>query len=252
MQSEIRSLQLNLQEFVSDKPQLFTNTPAEGLLPPVPITPSPDFVQISQNLVRCFRSGFSTSDHWPWVPCSEEGQEQINFVQRTLHPEVLVGDLHGPNAFLEQWRHFTAFFGSLSLHGHSFELLNHSAGLAVCRAQLTLSLRLIDETLQHVLPHLLHPQHSELKERLLGKQIHVAMTMLLQFDPLGRVCSYDSLLDLVTAFRPLVSSYEDVEIVLSGARISSYGSISQAVGTATAKPDGRLALAFVLSPMDDE
>ncbi|RLN37066.1 hypothetical protein BBO99_00002249 [Phytophthora kernoviae] len=48
-----------------------------------------------------------------------------------------------------------------------------------------------------------------------------------QFDPLGRVCSYDSSLDFVEAFRPLLSSYEDVEIVLNGARISSCGNIGK-------------------------
>ncbi|KAE9031600.1 hypothetical protein PR002_g9611 [Phytophthora rubi] len=172
-------------------------------------------------------------------------QEQVRFVQQVVHPDVSNGELRGQNSFLEQWRRYTAFFGSLALHPQSFSMLPGNVGHAVCQTQLTLSLLLESSAFQHVFPHLLQPQHSTLLQRLSNQQLHVPMTLQLQFDALGRVCSYDASMNFVQALRPLLASYEDVAAVLHDALISPCGHIGRDVQRVR---DVRLQVSFMLSP----
>ncbi|RLN73174.1 hypothetical protein BBJ28_00004422 [Nothophytophthora sp. Chile5] len=223
---------------------------------------TPDFLQVARNLVHCFRSGFETTTHGPWLPLAAEssstaaasgrsqaGQEQIRFVQQRVHLDVLHGDLRGQNTFLEQWRRYTTFFGSLALHARGFELLVQVEDLAVCRVQLTLSVEVAARTFQHVLPRMLLPESSALAARLLGKQLHVPMTLTLEFDEHGRVCRYEPLVNFVAALQPLLGSYEGVAAALQGAHISAYGQLGQDVAhRGETRRDARLDLAFVLSP----
>ncbi|KAG7391644.1 hypothetical protein PHYPSEUDO_004146 [Phytophthora pseudosyringae] len=206
-----------------------------------------NILQTAQDFIHCFRSGFATTAAQPWLPCVAPDQEQIRFVQRSIHPDVRHGELRGQNSFLEQWRRYTTFFGSFALHPNSFRLLSRSAGHVVYQVQLTMSLGLVFATFRSVFPHLLQPQHSALFSRLLNQQIHVPATLLLQFDAQGRVCHYDPSLNFVEALRLLLSSYEDVAAVLQDARISPCGYIGRDVSRSR---DARLAVSFVLSPID--
>lgn len=210
---------------------------------------NPNILQTARDLVHCFRSVFAPTESQPWLPSSSPSQEQIRFVQQVVHPDVSNGELRGQNSLLEQWRRYTAFFGSLALHAQSFSVLPGAVGHAVCQSQLTLSLRVVSSTFQHVFSHLLQPQHSLLLQRLINQQLHVPMTLQLQFDALGRVCSYDASLNFVQALRPLLASYEDVAAVLHDAHISTCGHIGRDVqhsGSAYAR-DVRLQVSFMLS-----
>ncbi|KAE9091811.1 hypothetical protein PF010_g18045 [Phytophthora fragariae] len=146
-------------------------------------------------------------------------QSEVRFVQQVVHPDVSNGELRGQNSFLEQWRRYTAFFGSLALHPQSFSMLPGNVGHAVCQTQLTLSLLLESSAFQHVFPHLLQPQHSTLLQRLSNQQLH--------------------------ALRPLLASYEDVAAVLHDALISPCGHIGRDVQRVR---DVRLQVSFMLSP----
>ncbi|GMF64947.1 unnamed protein product [Phytophthora lilii] len=243
LQSDVRGMELQLQFLRTGEPcPCSCPTSSINSLPPslTPTTTSSNFLQTARDLVHCFRFGFSTTASPPWIPCSSSCEEQIHFVQNAMHPDVLHGELRGQNSFLEQWRRYTAFFGSLELHPHNFALLPSANSHAVCRAQLTLSLQLVMASFQHVFPHLLQPQHSSLLGCLLNHQIRVPTTLQLQFDARGRVCRCDSALDFVAALRPLLNSYADVANVLQRAHISPCGHLGPGAGP--------LDLAFVLSP----
>ncbi|KAG6959940.1 hypothetical protein JG688_00009855 [Phytophthora aleatoria] len=207
---------------------------------------STNILQTAQSFVRCFRSGFSPTEQAPWLPCVSTDQEQVRFVQRLIHPDVRHGELDGQNAFLEQWRRYTTFFGSLTLVPSSFELLSHGdEPESGCRVELTMSLDLISATFRNVFPHLRQPQYAGLHNRLMNQQIHVPMTLLLQSDDEDRVVRHDQSLDLVEALCPVLGSYEDVTVVLQDAHISSCGHICSDVSSVQC--DARLALSFVLN-----
>ncbi|KAG6576164.1 bZIP transcription factor 1 [Phytophthora cinnamomi] len=251
LHAEVNGLQLQLHslrnaEFRPCDCPLSAN---DSLRPP-PTTSN--IIQNARDLVNCFRSGFIPANNPPWVPCPSPAQEQIRFVQQAMHPDVSNGELHGPNSILEQWRRYTAFFGSLTLHAQSFSLLPASVGHAACQAQLSLSLVVVSSTFQHVFPHLLQPQHSAMAGRLSGQQLHVPMMLQLRFDALGRVCSYDASLDFVQALRPLLDSYKDVAVVLRDALISTCGHIGRDVQRSSSltavSRDVRLQVSFMLSP----
>ncbi|RLN73954.1 hypothetical protein BBJ28_00024272 [Nothophytophthora sp. Chile5] len=260
---EVHHAQLKLQS-IEEQHGSFSHCAAQ-LPSSAPGFMTPDFLQIARNFVHCFRSGFQTATHGPWLPPAAEssstaaasgrsqaGQEQIRFVQQRVHPDVLHGDLRGQNAFLEQWRRYTTFFGSLALHARGFELLVQVEGLAVCRVQLTLSVEVAACTFQHVLPRMLLPESSVLAARLLSKQLQVPMTLTLEFDEHGRVCRYERLVNFVAALQPLLSSYEDVAAALQGAHISADGQLGQDVAhRGETRRDARLDLAFLLSPEVD-
>ncbi|KAE9337722.1 hypothetical protein PF008_g12395 [Phytophthora fragariae] len=189
LQSEVRSLQSQLDGFRhGELERCACPTSANASLPPSPTAalPTSSILQTARDLVHCFRSGFAPTESHPWLPCASPTQEQVRFVQQVVHPDVSNGELRGQNSFLEQWRRYTAFFGSLALHPQSFSMLPGNVGHAVCQTQLTLSLLLESSAFQHVFPHLLQPQHSTLLQRLSNQQLHVPMTLQLQFDALGR------------------------------------------------------------------
>ncbi|KAL3657862.1 hypothetical protein V7S43_017240 [Phytophthora oleae] len=208
------------------------------------IDPAPSFLQTARDFVHCFRSGFETTEQAPWLPHPAPAQEQIRFVQQSVRSDIQHGELHGHNSFLEQWRRYTAFFGSLTLDPDSFKLLRPNADHVVCQVQLTMSLGLISASFQHVFLHLLQAQHSALFNRLYNQQIHVPTTLQLQFDVLGRVSCFNWSPNFIAALRPLLSTYEDVATVLQDAHISACGHL----GDARSFRDARLSLAFVLGP----
>ncbi|KAE9206936.1 hypothetical protein PF002_g19852 [Phytophthora fragariae] len=222
LQSEVRSLQSQLDGFRhGELERCACPTSANASLPPSPTAalPTSSILQTARDLVHCFRSGFAPTESHPWLPCASPTQEQVRFVQQVVHPDVSNGELRGQNSFLEQWRRYTAFFGSLALHPQSFSMLPGNVGHAVCQTQLTLSLLLESSAFQHVFPHLLQPQHSTLLQRLSNQQLH--------------------------ALRPLLASYEDVAAVLHDALISPCGHIGRDVQRVR---DVRLQVSFMLSP----
>ncbi|KAG2779768.1 hypothetical protein Pcac1_g10247 [Phytophthora cactorum] len=242
LQTEMQRLQQYLHQIQSTE----SNSSFCPALPNWTGSVSTNILQTAQSFVRCFRSGFSPTEQAPWLPCVSTDQEQVRFVQRLIHPDVRHGELDGQNAFLEQWRRYTTFFGSLTLVPSSFELLSHGdEPESGCRVELTMSLDLISATFRNVFPHLRQPQYAGLHNRLMNQQIHVPMTLLLQSDDEDRVVRYDQSLDLVEALRPVLGSYEDVAVVLQDAHISSCGHIRSDVSSVQC--DARLALSFVLN-----
>ncbi|KAK1928853.1 bZIP transcription factor 1 [Phytophthora citrophthora] len=243
LQTSTESLQNEVQTLKQHLHQLHNNESSC----PCPFSendPTPHFLQTARDLVHCFRSGFVTTEQAPWLPRPAPVQEQIQFIQQFVRSDIQHGELQGQNSFLEQWRRYTTFFGSLTLRPVSFNLLRPNDDHVVCQVQSTMSLILISTSFQYVFQHLLQPRHSALFNRLHNQQIHVPTTLQLHFDVLGRVSSFNWSPNFISALRPLLNSYDDVATVLQDAQISACGQL----GDVRSFRDARLSLAFVLSP----
>ncbi|GMF46492.1 unnamed protein product [Phytophthora fragariaefolia] len=186
---------------------------------------------------RLLRYGFLMPISGWDANCSNEPTfpDQVYFLRAVLADDVVIGELTGVDAFIEQWKRYSSYFGSLHLHLKRME----EQTLGGITATATLSLTITEASLRHVFPHLLESNVEEfeydnagrvypLHSRLLGQRLECSCTMHFVWDDMtGRVTRIDFMMDLLSPLLRVLGNLEDVTYVLGKASLTPAYSIGE-------------------------
>ncbi|KAG1690070.1 hypothetical protein DVH05_028408 [Phytophthora capsici] len=172
---------------------------------------------------RLFRHGVLASMS-PLVP---QFKDQEYFLRTVLTPDVELGERNGVDTFIEQWRRYSTYFGSLHLQLKRMEEQPMGALLATA----SLSLTITEATLRSVFPHLLASTSAEsftLCTRLLGQRLECQYTIRFQWEDLTkRVTGLECKMDWITPLLRVLGNLQDVNCCLENALITPYNLIGE-------------------------
>ncbi|OWZ18116.1 hypothetical protein PHMEG_0007855 [Phytophthora megakarya] len=152
--------------------------------------------------------------------------DQECFLRASMTSDVMFGELSGVDAFIQQWKRYSTYFGSF--HFHLVRMEELPCGVMVASA--TLSLTITESTLRNVFPHLLTDssaigdsgtENFLLCSQLLGQRLDCKCSMRFGWDDLSkRVERLDCTMDILTPLLGVLDNLQHVAHVLEKALIT--------------------------------
>ncbi|KAG2767824.1 hypothetical protein PC129_g15890 [Phytophthora cactorum] len=152
-----------------------------------------------------------------------ETRQRLEFLQKSFVHDVVMGELRGINALMDQWRRYSLYFEEPHLELKKVE----SVTMGVVSAVATLSVSITEFTVRCVFPHLKIPKGgrgkvSVLDKKLDGQRLDCNCSVTFLFDEAsGRVIRLEPNIDLVSPLLQLLGRLNDVSVVLGQALITS-------------------------------
>ncbi|OWZ01137.1 hypothetical protein PHMEG_00027540 [Phytophthora megakarya] len=166
---------------------------------------------VATEYFRLFRFGIQASS----ATSHSDTPTQVEFVRKTMTPDVVFNASYGPEAILKSWKCLSLCFDDVEAE---LEELKKSGESMI--ATTTTKVTITERTLRNVFPHLVN-ERCELAMKLLNQRLEVRGSVRFAWDPVYcRVSGVLSQSDLLTPLLRLLGSLEDTSRVLEKALIS--------------------------------
>ncbi|KAL3657729.1 hypothetical protein V7S43_017302 [Phytophthora oleae] len=179
---------------------------------------------------RLFRYGFLMPMCGVESIGMDNPKDQEYFLRAAMADDVVLGELSGVDALIDQWQRYSSYFWKLYLHLNKME----QQPLGAMNADATLSFTITAATLRFVFPHLLddEPSHDDeiddipatyasLRTRFIGLRLHCQCSIRFSWDDaVGRVTQLEATVDLLSPLLHELGNLELVSCVLEKALIT--------------------------------
>ncbi|KAG2988929.1 hypothetical protein PC119_g19423 [Phytophthora cactorum] len=158
-----------------------------------------------------------------WLQKSEV-EQQLVFLRSSMTEDVVLGELRGVDALVEQWKRYTSYFDDLQFHLEHMTTLSEDFIAATASLNVTIS----ESTLQYVFPYLLAGGRDTaiLRAKLLGQRLFLPCRLCFEWDRSSkRIARMENTVDILPSLVQVIGSIEDAAFVLEQALIAQDSAI---------------------------
>ncbi|KAG6943499.1 hypothetical protein JG688_00017575 [Phytophthora aleatoria] len=180
-----------------------------------------EYFHLFRNGSRC-HDGISSGPE-VWLQKSEV-EQQLVFLRSSMTEDVVLGELRGVDALVEQWKRYTSYFDDLQFHLEHMTTLSEDFIAATASLNVTIS----ESTLQYVFPHLLAGGRDTaiLRAKLLGQRLFLPCRLCFEWDRSSkRIARMENTVDILPSLVQVIGSIEDAAFVLEQALIAQDSAI---------------------------
>lgn len=114
-----------------------------------------------------------------WLQKSE-AEQQLVFLRSSMAEDIMLGELRGVDALVEQWKRYTTYFDDLQFRLEHMTTISEDFITALASVNVTIS----QSTLQYVFPHLLGMggEGAALRSQLLGQRLLLPCRICFDWD----------------------------------------------------------------------
>lgn len=151
--------------------------------------------------------------------------DQSAFLYSILDPAMDAGPIPaGAALMLEQWKRYTSYFKLCNFTMNSFEVVI-AEEVSIVRTKGEFTMRVTEETITGIFPHLRQRRHQALLDRIMGLVLVCPCFIDLYFDAQGIVIRYDEAGDFLGAFSKVIRKPVELVELFTGALLWEAGII---------------------------